>query len=634
MSKAPSAIIYCRTSSAGQREQGTIEAQIAWANEATKRDGVRLLPYGNGWVSEDGQRQLPRSAGWVTDDGVSGLLLDGREFKRLIGDIEAGRVRPDRLYVYEPKRLARQDRSSMDPHKRIQSRVDAARIAGVLGAFGVMVVDARGTHDPNSIAWDIQEIMNTDETRGRVQTLIRGKARVLRDNVIATGGRPPYGYERVAIPGRKKGTTYAEHPEDGPRFKTIMEWYVEGGASFAARKANDAGWPPPRAGKGGRAHPRGGKGPVRKAAPQWYPSTVQQLLNRVRDGVYLGKTTRSADGEDFTVTYPALLTRDEYDAIRRRMKERMLKHRTTLLSTGYADCACTTPDKPVHIHGARSQATRAFFVKCGRRDADGSRSDSCGSMREHAFASVLWTAVVMRVLQIHHHEHAASANGKDPFAARLAAAREKLTAVQRQEDALLDLRLSDIIDKATFARRHAPLKEHKEGLEHQIQGIERERAAHEQKKADEQSVEGRVGALLDELANDAQPSLERKRQVLKELLAGEQVIVGWPKSKPQAATITLPAFRDLPPVTVRTDTAASELAGGVILQGPGDLREFQDQLGGPDDPDAKRLKVGDVWVNVQRVHRGHRWFGFQAPDGRFIPFAPVPERKKTRRKAA
>lgn len=133
--------------------------------------------------------------------------------------------------------------------KRIQSRIDAARIAGVLGAYGVKVRGGGGITDPNSLACDVERSVSTAKYAGLQDKTMRGKARVLAENVIATGGRPPYGYARVPIPGRKAGHHVRRGPVEGPRLQQLMAWYMDGGGLHAARLAKARGWPSPRGSK-------------------------------------------------------------------------------------------------------------------------------------------------------------------------------------------------------------------------------------------------------------------------------------------------------------------------------------------------------------------------------------------------
>jgi DNA invertase Pin-like site-specific DNA recombinase len=532
------AIIYCRTSTKSQRDEKTIDAQVAWAKDATKRDGVKLIPYG------------PKNDGWVIDNGVSGSLLDGREFQRLIDAVEGGRVRPDYLYAYSLSRLARQDRTSNDKAKRIRSRIDAACIVGVLGAYGIKVRDESGTNDPNTIAYDVKESVSTEEFRGIRDKTMRGKARVLGKNVIATGGRPPYGYARVPVNGdRKNGTTYGPHPVDAGRFKQLMDWYVAGGVCNAARKATAAKWLSPR------------------GAKTWYPSTVQQILKNIR--VYLGEATRSIDGRTFSVTYPPLLDLKTYAAITRRLKERTLKHRTTLLSTGFTDCACGS-----HIHGHRSQTTRRFFLVCGRRGPDGSRRESCGSVREDTLASKLWEAVVARLVQIREHEKVVTSSN-DPYAPQLDAARGRLGDVQEQIDRIVALYAEGTIDKTALDRNSEKIRGQKAALQADVERLERARDAHARKKLGEESVQARVQTVLRKLKRGRVP-LEGQRQVLRDLLQGERVIVTWKTGREAHLTVTLPAFGDLPPVTLRTDCDVTTQLHGISRDALDEVYQTED----------------------------------------------------------
>lgn len=540
---AETAVVYCRTSTKAQKDERTIEAQIAWAKEATRRDGVTLLAYG------------PKRDGWVMDDGVSGSLLEGRSFAKLIDDIEAGVITPDLIYVYSLSRMAREDRSSGDKQKRIKSRIDSARISGVLGAYEIKVRDESGTNDPNTIAYDVKNSVSVQEYRDIRKRTIDGKARVLSENVIATGGRPPYGYERVAIKGRKAGTTFAVHLEDGPRFKKIMSWYVAGGASHAARHAMQAGW----------LSPRGSK--------TWYPSTVQQLLNNAR--AYLGESVRTIKGQNFTITYEPLIDLATYAAIERRKKERTLKKRTTLLSTGYADCSCGA-----HVYGHRTQTTQQFVLVCGRRGVNGTTRESCGSISEKVLSSTLWQSVIARLVQIREHEQMTT-NGADPYGPQLDAAKGKLATVQDQLDQLVQLFVEGAIDKAALNRNNEKLKATKAALQAEVDRLERAREAHAQKRHGQESVQSRVQSVLLRLQSKGVP-LDGKRQVLRDLLQGERVIVTWAKGH---TTITLPSFGELAPVSLRCDRPVWEQMHGVsreVIEVIYDASKVEDVALGPE----------------------------------------------------
>src|ERR1700733_10011480 len=137
------AVIYCRTSTIGQKEAETITAQVERCKDIIKRAGLKPLAYG------------PERNGWVVDDGVSGSLLEGRAFAGLVSDLRAGKVRPDYLVVYSLSRISRLDKSSRSMEKLVASAEDNARIKAVLLGAGVKVIDEQGEHDPANVMFDL-----------------------------------------------------------------------------------------------------------------------------------------------------------------------------------------------------------------------------------------------------------------------------------------------------------------------------------------------------------------------------------------------------------------------------------------------------------------------------------------------
>ncbi len=199
---------------------------------------------------------------------------------------------------------------------------------------------------------------------------------------------------------------------------------------------------------------------------------------------------------------------------------------------------------------------------------------------------------------------------------------------------LLDVYLTAGLDKGAFKAKNDALNDRKAAAQAEADAILREREAKDQKRATEQSLEQRVGAVLDELVL-GEPTLERKRQVLGDLLSGGRVIAGWPKKKPADrgrpwASITLPAFGALPPATVRTDQGPYRMLGGAVARVD---RDAWKQHGG-------RIKDGDVSLML-RPAKGSRYvLGLQTPAGvlsgggeGFIPLVaaeePPPRRPAT-----
>jgi DNA invertase Pin-like site-specific DNA recombinase len=510
------AVVYCRTSTKGQKDAETIEAQVSTCKTFVESHDVKLLGYG------------PKGDGWLTDDGITGSLLEGRAFANLIDDLEHSRVKLDYLIVSNMNRLSRPDKDAK-MEKAVQSAMDSARIYAVLRAAGVKIIDKDGINEPGSIITDIKQSISADQFANIRSNTMAGKARVLGNGAWATGGRVPYGYQRTFINGRdkKQGTTLAPHHVDGPRFRTLMRRFVEGGQSHAARFAQAEGWPAPRGGT------------------IWYPSTVEQILKNIR--AYLGETTLTINGQPFDITYPELIDARTFAAIERRKKERTLKQRTTLLGTGFVDCACGR-----HIHGHRSGKAGPYYTVCRGR---------CGTMREALFAAKLWEMAVARVVQIKEHEEIIN-GGEDAYGPQLDTARAQLARIQEQIARVVGLFAEGTIDKAALTTANETLRAQKVTLQADVDRLHRERDTRARRKANVESVQSRVQSVLKRLRAGRVP-LDGRRQVLADLLQGERVTLTWRKAKVPYATIMLPAFGMLPPIAVRIDRDVTTQIHGI-----------------------------------------------------------------------
>ena len=481
-----------------------------------ERHGVQLLAYG------------PNKDGWVKDDGVSGSLLEGRAFSKLISDLEAGKIRFDYLITYSMSRLARHDKTSKDMSKLVKSATDKARIMAVLNGAGVEVLDGDGINDPASVITEIKETLSGEEYRMIRRRTLDGKRRVLGEGRWAVGGRPPYGYKPVPGDGRDKRATLVPCEVDGPRFLQLMRWFCEGGLKFATRKAQAQGWPAPRGGA------------------TWHAPSVQHMVNHLEP--YLGEFTVTVDGQPFTLKYPPLLDSRTYAAIVRRRNETTISKRTAVLSTGFLDCACG-----VHMNGHRASPKGRFHISCRNR---------CGAIADDMFAPQLWTMVVLRLLQIQAH----GLKPKKNEAGELDAAKQALAKVQEKLTRLVKLYTDGNIDDAAYTETNDALRGEKLAAQREI-----DRLAHVHLEA-KQKLEGHSG-LKDKATETLnqirlmknQDNLEVQRRILSDLLQGERVTLTWhgatskrvkgkrQKRDARYATLTLPAFGDLPPITMRAD---------------------------------------------------------------------------------
>jgi len=187
-------------------------------------------------------------------------------------------------------------------------------------------------------------------------------------------------------------------------------------------------------------------------------------------------------------------------------------------------------------------------------------------MHQKRFEAVLWLMVGCRLVQIQQHERTVMGQ-LDPYGPAIQASKGKLLAIQGEIGRLADLYLAGL-DKTTWKAKNDQLNERLALAQAELEHVQRDRDAHEQRRANEQSVEARVAAVLAELVQ-GEPTLDRKREVLSDLLGGQRAVVSWPgqkKKQERYASITLPAFGSLPPITVGTaDDVWTQMLGDDAL---------------------------------------------------------------------
>ena len=391
----------------------------------------------------------------------------------------------------------------------------------------------------------IKSVMANQEFSDIRRRTMAGKSRRLGEGKYARGGKPPYGYMQI-VAGKQGGWDLAPDPEAAPRLKQVLAWYCAGGVTHAARKATEAGFPTPMSETDNR------KGKAADWTPtRWSPVSVQHMVRNV--AVYLGETKLVFAGQEHTLKYPSLIDSRTYAEVEKRTREKTLKHRATFLTTGFVDCSCGA-----HLHQRNSHDKH--YARC---------SMGCGSMRQEQFEAVLWNVVVCRLVQIQKHERTIM-GGVDPYGPSLDAAKGRLQAVQEEAAKLLDVYLAGDLDKTLWRAKNEILNSRLALARSEVDRVTREQTDHEKRRATEQTVEARVGAILEEMAK-RRPTLERRRSILRDLLPqSERVIASWPQRKNRDelspwASITLPKFGELPPVTVRTDEdIQTKMLGGEV----------------------------------------------------------------------
>lgn len=244
--------IYTRKSTAAglDREVNSLETQREVCSAYIKCQGHR------NWI------ELPQH---YDDGGFSGGSLERPALKRLISDIEAGRI--DMIVVYKIDRLSR-------------SLGDFIRLIDTLGKYGASFVSVTQTFDTSdSMGRLVLNILLTfaQFERELASDRSRDKKAALMRRGFFVGGTPPFGYTLA------KGGRLVVDPEHAPLVREMFERFPATPANQLAREFRERGCTTKKfVTKGGRT--RGG-----------WPIYTTRILNILRNPVYAGYIVHRGD---------------------------------------------------------------------------------------------------------------------------------------------------------------------------------------------------------------------------------------------------------------------------------------------------------------------------------------------------
>lgn len=522
------AVVYCRVSSARQRDDETIAAQRERNAAIVARHDLDLVPYG------------PKGDGWIEDDGVSGTLLAGRAFAGLIEDLRRKRLKIDRLVVYSMSRISRTDTTSDDDEKQITSAQDAATISAVLRTRGVKILDETGEKDPtNVLAMAVEMAVGDAQHATIMRSTKSGKISRLERGQAAFGGKEPYGYTRELANGqnRKDGWKLVPDPVEVERLRNILTWYADGGSSYAVQEATLSEYPIPY--KQRRKNSGADWTPTR-----WVRTTVHKMAARVetyRTGLVEGEY----QGQPYSIQAEPLIDRALAMRVEARNKGGTLKKPATNLATGHLVCEVCKGTQGKG--GARySQGTVNLFVRCDRCKRQVYARD---------FDRRLRVALEERLVQIAIHTR--QQEERDDHEARIEDVDRRLEAVRARL-----LKNADALDgglpRDLWKERNAALVAERQALRAEREDIQATRKAAQDRAVQEAGIVDRVEQIIDDLLS---PDLVKHRKALAEVLDGERISITWERDDEgkSYAVCTLPPWGGLPAATYRTDRRVSIL---------------------------------------------------------------------------
>ena len=278
---------------------------------------------------------------------------------------------------------------------------------------------------------------------------------------VAEGWFPtaaPYGYRNV----RKDGRGVVEvDPEDGPKVSRVFRLFAYEGLTLdtlAERLAED-----------GVAY--------RPSSAKWPRSTLHALL---RHRAYIGEVPHQ--GEWHPGRHEPLTDRETWDRVQTLLGSKVYRSHELVYAGGLIACGHCGHAITGERVKKKLKAGETFYVyyRCSKyrsaghppvrlreADLDGQVLDLFGKIRIDDPAVRGWFAAVLR---------AQTADEQEESHKRRADLKRRLTALQGQQDRLLNLRLADEIDADAFAAKRRELRDREAALKLQAEVADRSHA--------------------------------------------------------------------------------------------------------------------------------------------------------------
>ncbi len=318
------AALYARVSSNRQDVDLSVSAQLRALKDYAKANGYSV-------------------AREYVDEAESGRVADRPQFRDMIEEGSQPKAPFEVILVWKFSRFTRK-------------REHAVAFKSMLRRKGVRVVSIT-EHADDSPTGKLMEaiIESVDEfySENLAQEVVRGM-REAASRGFFLGSKAPFGYKRVKISdGAKERPTLKVDPATAPIVKEIFESSLRGnGLKEICRELNDRG--------------------ITNRGKRWYKGTLHYMLrNEAYTGTAVwGKTSKGdKDPEPVRVegAWPALVSRELFDAVQQAMRDRAPKVRrparvgSRFLLSGLLKCGVC--GRPYSGQGAKS-GQFAYYI-CG-----------------------------------------------------------------------------------------------------------------------------------------------------------------------------------------------------------------------------------------------------------------------------
>jgi len=370
------------------------------------------------------------------DNGTTGTTFERDEFKRMLADIEAGKV--NCIIV---KDLSRLGRNVIDTGYYIEKYFPGN------GVRFISVTDNFDSEDKNSVHGGIVlplKNMINEAYALDISRKIRKQAQASMKAGDYIGARPPYGYVKAPDNCHK----LIIDPETAPVVRQIFEWaYEKAGLNTIVKRLNDAGILSP-------SHDKRKKGLITHenltGKDKWQTFTVTQILSRE---IYTGdmvqgksKTVNhkqiSVDEENWIVvhdTHEAIVSREMFEAVRAYREQvsensvqREKKPYTENIFKGKIFCGCCGGS----LHRQRAERKKGpdvYWLHCiaNSRIAKGTCQ---GVMMDETDVQPVVLSSLLRQSEAILGKHLLLQRGDELVSASRSAAKAKITVIEQEID--------------------------------------------------------------------------------------------------------------------------------------------------------------------------------------------------------
>ena len=318
------AALYARVSSDRQDVDLSVSAQLRALKDYARANGYSVA------------RQY-------VDEAESGLVADRPQFREMIEEGSKPKAPFDVILVWKFSRFTRK-------------REHAVAFKSMLRRKGIRVVSITEQAEDNATGRLLEGIIESvDEfySENLAQEVVRGM-REAASRGFFLGSKAPFGYRRVKVSdGMKERPTLEVDPATAPVVKVIFESSLSGyGLKEICRTLNDRG--------------------ITNRGKRWYKGGLHYLLtNEAYTGTAVwGRTTKVEKAQDpvrVEGAWPALVSRELFDAVQQAMRDRAPKVQrpgrvgSKFLLSGLLKCGVC--GRPYSGQGAKS-GQFAYYV-CG-----------------------------------------------------------------------------------------------------------------------------------------------------------------------------------------------------------------------------------------------------------------------------